>query len=120
MDECVEKLNELGFVWSRKKSEYANIENLTAYKRQHGHCSVSGASARDPKLARWVGKKRAEYKRKQDDSSSTDGTKRSKRALRNGLAVGFCSNSTTSSVFYSKSGTSTDTMIVKQSGSRLA
>lgn len=69
-DDRIEALNELGFVWSLRKKPTEVVgwderyEELIAYKEHHGDCNVPQTYKKNMGLARWVNKKRNQYKQK--------------------------------------------------------
>jgi hypothetical protein len=98
--ERVAKLTALGLNWDGSKmtglrgvhpdvKEVAwegQLARLAAYKAEHGHCSVPGNWAEDPRLGSWVGNQRA-YKRKLDRGEPSEGMTTERAAKL--TAVGF-------------------------------
>mmetsp|Transcript_20467 Transcript_20467/g.29184 ORF Transcript_20467/g.29184 Transcript_20467/m.29184 type:complete len:846 (+) Transcript_20467:121-2658(+) len=64
-EERVQALEEVGFTWSisNADNDWADrIEELKAFKAQHGNCLVPNKFNENPKLGAWVGKQRKQYK----------------------------------------------------------
>ena len=62
--ERVRQLNDLGMDWDPLEARWQwNVDALTTFAAEHGHCQVPVAYQRDPHLAIWVRKQR-EAKRK--------------------------------------------------------
>ena len=57
-EERVHRLDALGFCWELKLTVTAGwkqrINDLKAFKKEHGHCTVPGAYQPNPALGRWV------------------------------------------------------------------
>ena len=59
----VRRLEELGFIWDRFGSAWEKrLNELQAFKKDHGHCNVPAAYKDNPQLARWVVTQRNNYK----------------------------------------------------------
>lgn len=72
-EERVKALEAIGFFWSTSNTDLdwsLRMEDLKAYKAQHGHCLVPNRYPENPKLGTWVGKQRKQYKLRQDGKSS--------------------------------------------------
>lgn len=71
-EEHIAELEELGFVWSAKgrggEDQNAKLrwnkrlEELKAYKEEHGDCLVPSKYPSNPQLSRWVGNQRQHYR----------------------------------------------------------
>jgi helicase associated protein len=64
-DERIEKLDQIGFVWNVFDYVWENsYERLVAFKKEFGHSEVPKAKGRFLELGEWVGKQRADKKKK--------------------------------------------------------
>lgn len=58
-----QKLEAVGFVWDPQTSVWeTRLEELGAYKMQHGHCNVPCRYKANPALGMWVKRQRRQYK----------------------------------------------------------
>ena len=61
--ERIELLNQIEFVWDINKEQWTKrFNDLCIYKEKNEHCNVPKRYPENPKLARWVGWQRIEYK----------------------------------------------------------
>ncbi|GFH61990.1 hypothetical protein CTEN210_18466 [Chaetoceros tenuissimus] len=62
-EDRVEKLENIGFVWSTKKDTWKErYEELKEYHAQQGHCNVPSNYEPNKTLGNWVGSQRAHYR----------------------------------------------------------
>lgn len=60
----IKKLEELGFVWRAREDKWENkFQELTAFKKEHGHCNVPRSYSENPLLASWVAIQRTANKK---------------------------------------------------------
>jgi len=60
--ERIQRLQNLGFVWSLRDDWAKHYEELKAYKQIHGHCNVPARFADNRRLGIWVSAQRQQYK----------------------------------------------------------
>ena len=71
-DERVRLLNKIGFIWNSHDAVWEErLQNLFAFKREHGHCIVPSNFDSNPQLAVWTKRQRRQYKKYQDGTSSS-------------------------------------------------
>lgn len=58
----IQRLEELGFVWSLRDDWYKHYEELKAFKREHGHCNVPARYQNNRRLGIFVSAQRQQYK----------------------------------------------------------
>jgi hypothetical protein len=65
-------LEALGFVWSKRDlvDWYSRLEELKAYKHEHGDCLVPNKYSTNPQLGTWVMHQRAQYRKLREGKPS--------------------------------------------------
>eukprot|EP00429_Kryptoperidinium_foliaceum_P036643 CAMPEP_0176178096 /NCGR_PEP_ID=MMETSP0120_2-20121206/91256_1 /TAXON_ID=160619 /ORGANISM="Kryptoperidinium foliaceum, Strain CCMP 1326" /LENGTH=1067 /DNA_ID=CAMNT_0017516245 /DNA_START=166 /DNA_END=3371 /DNA_ORIENTATION=+ len=58
----IQRLQNLGFVWSLRDDWATHYEELKAYKAVHGHCNVPARYSANRRLGIWVSAQRQQYK----------------------------------------------------------
>lgn len=66
--ERIQRLQNLGFVWSLRDDWAKHYEELKAYKQIHGHCNVPARYAENRRLGIWVSAQRQQFKMLQQQS----------------------------------------------------
>ena len=60
--QCIQQLNNLGFVWEKRVPWETNFDKLVAYKELNGHCNVSQHDEANKSLGYWVMTQRTAFK----------------------------------------------------------
>jgi hypothetical protein len=68
-EDRIQRLNDLGFVWSLRDDWDKHYEELKQFKNQHGHCNVPARYATNRRLGIWVSAQRQQYKLMQSTGS---------------------------------------------------
>ena len=61
-DERIQRLENLGFVWSLRDDWMKHFEELKLYKQEFGHCNVPARYPSNRRLGIWVSAQRQQYK----------------------------------------------------------
>ena len=62
--EKIDRLEELGFIWSMESHWEDMFDALKEFKEEHGDCNVPSEWSEDKQLARWVETQRTHYREK--------------------------------------------------------
>ena len=69
--ERVQRLEQLGFVWSIRDDWQKHYEELKEYHSEYGNCNVPARYAKNRRLGIWVSAQRQYYQRFRHDATST-------------------------------------------------
>ena len=76
-EDRIQRLNEVGFVWSIRDDWQTHYNELVKYKSIHGHCNVPARYPLNNRLGIWVTSQRQQFKLRNQGKEADTQTKRS-------------------------------------------